>query len=507
MADPFDLLPTELWHAVLDHALGACDVAGLAAAGALLSTCRRAAELKGPWLAAAHRRLHFAGIATDTQQMLADMYTWARASAALELTIRGHRGMQRLKRKRGTPYGVCTSPFAPGNFLLGLMDEMRPILAWLMHTNPVMTDNLCRRIRFDKLMGSSVWIVYVSHIHQPAPAPWGHQEILQVWGWLTRGVDPGTPTMECQMRILARMCADMAFKMRNVFVDNDLGFLLALMTSVSLDADLGDTMGAALDVVLAYKEVGYERITRSFCAYMCDTASALGVTERPGCLSCFVQGSFVAWGVHSDGLNAAALARVVAAMPETSTKEMFRDLLRGFWDGWDVLAEEELDVCTENITKLISLNDGSWAWRSWVDILDREDVLALFPTDPTQSGALLQPGGDGDDDWRVATAVLDSGDAGMIALPRHGREAHSAVLHNSVACCLAHKNAGMLVLPTLAEARRLQFFQRHVLWWRKRAATVIRALHARGLVFGAYEHQLLLGVLPDLAAQLADLFE
>lgn len=507
--DPFDLLPTELWHAVLDRVLGDCDEAGLASAGAFLSTCRRAAELKGPWLAAAHRRLHFAGIPDDAQDIPHDMCTWAHASAVLEYTIRGHRGLRRLMRKRGVPCGLEVYPVAHGNFWLGLMDQMRPTLALLMHTNPVMTDQLCGRLGFDKLMDASVWIAYASYIPRTPAAPplrWGHGQILQLWGWLTRGVEPGTPTMECQMRILGRVCTDMAFKMRHKFIHDDLAFLLALMTSVSLDADLGDTMGAALNIVLCYMEVGYERITRAFGVYMCDTAAAVLATERGG-LSCCVQRPFVAWGVHSDGLNVGALARVLAAMPYTSTEEMFRDLMRAFWRDRDVLAEEELSVCTENITKLISLNDGSWAWRSWADILDGDAVEALFPTHPTQSEVLLQPGCDDDDDWAVATAVLDSGDAHMIALPRKSGEAHSALLHNSVVACLAHRNAGMLALPTLQKARRVQFFQRHVLWWRDHSAAVITALHARGLVFGAYEHRLLADAAPALAAQLAHLFE
>lgn len=501
-ADPFDLLPTELWHAVLDHVLGDCDETGLASAGAFLSTCRRAAELKGPWLAAAHRRLHFAGIPDDAQDIPQDMCTWAYARAVLEYTIRGHRGLQRLKRKRGS----FQSDTVTRNHWLGVMEEMRPTLASLMHTNPIMTDRLCRRIGFDKLMDASVWVAYALRNPQVHRIQWSCQQILQMWGWLTRGVEPSTPAMEGQMRILARMCADMALQMCLTDVHDELAFLLALLTSVSLDADLGDTVDGALKHVLCWKGVALQRITRAFCAYMCDTTVAVRATERD-CLSCFVQGPFVAWGVHSDGLNARALARVVAAMPYTSTEEMFRDLLRAFWRDRDVLAEEELSVCTENITKLISLNDGSWAWRSWLDILDSDAVLALFPTHPAQSEVLLQPGDDDGDDWQVATAVLDSGDAGMVALPRHAGEAHSALLHNSVVACLAHKNADMLVLPTLEKARRLQFFPRHVLWWRDHTAAVITGLHARGLVFGAYEHKLLADVAPALAAQLAHLFE
>jgi len=493
----------------LDRVIGDCDNDGVQNALALLDSHP---EIKERWLESLSKRFGFE-YHYDVEEVEPLVLDWARTSKVFTDVVNTNIALNAFKNpsvSQWGPFGVlgCYSSF-DHSMQTHLIQNMKIVIEELMCINPTLLSTLCSD-SFHTLFGCSLWEAYVIHtgvfIGMFVPKP--KKAIVKV---MSACIHQAT---FCPAPGLKTVMEDIVQKMvKNSQVKYDtIGMMLTIIASSDV------TMGLQQCVKRTLKDLEENAklaICNSFINNMMDVG--LSLDDEYTLSIDHVSDFYIDWGVHCGGLQIEMVQAILSSL-EYSSKSSFVSFLNAFFNANTVLEDEQVPPCMPNLPLLLQMYDQKWNINRWCDLIDVWRVI--FPDKPLSSNSFFgvefecvemddsrNVFVDNDwDDWIVSHYVLESGNAHFIGMPRVMGEAHSALLHNFVPACVQHKNAHMLVLPSLKEARRIKFFENHIMRWPKWTEEVVRYFHQRGLIFGDREFKLLMDKIPDVAMGIKSLF-
>ena len=479
----------------LDRVIGDCDHDGVKNAFELVKSHP---EVKERWLKSLSERFGFEYYDVEDIEELA--LEWATASKVFTDIVNANIALNDFKSSENSSFEHSMKTH--------LIQNMKFVIEELMYTNPLLLSSLCSD-QFQSLFGCSVWEAYVIYtgvfIGEFVPK---QKKAM----FLLMSVIIHQATF-CPVPKLKNVMEDIIQKMvKNTQVNPDtIGLMLAMIASSKSTMSLQQCVKRTLNNLEANAKLA---ICKSFINHMNDVELAL---EDQYCNPC--GDFFMDWSVHCEGLQIEMVQTILHSL-DYSPRDAFVLFLNAFFDAKDVLKQEQVPPHMPNLSMLLQMYDKRWNINTWCELIN--EWHAIFPDRNPTIGIdidryeFVEMDGAGNvfvdnffaDNFfgKESHYILNSGNKHFINMPRVPGECHSALLHIDLPACVQHKNAHMLVLPTLKEARRINFFENHIMAFPKWIEEVVGYFYKRGLIFGKKEYNILMDKLPDVAMRIKSLF-